>query len=308
MDVDGVDGPTSDGNGVFEPDETVRVAPAWFNSVEQPLSAAGLAESFTGPAGNGVSYALIDPVADYGTIAAGSTANCVTTGDCYALDITQGGSRPVPHWDARFAEVLEPTTLSEANEWTLHVGDSFQDVPRSNPYYRSVETLLHSGVTAGCAAGQYCPAGPATREQMAVFVLKAKEGAAYTPPACTVSAFFDVPASSPFCPYIRELFNRGVVSGCAPALYCPTNPVSREQVAVFLLRTLDPALSPPACTTPMFADVPASSPFCRWIEELARRGITSGCGGGNYCPTQPVSREQMAVFLTATFGLQLYGP
>jgi len=77
---------------------------------------------------------------------------------------------------------------------------------------------------------------------------------------------------------------------------------------VFVLRTLDPALTPPACSTPVFSDVPASSPFCRWIEELARRGIVSGCGGGNYCPTAPVTREQMSVFLGVTFGLTLYGP
>jgi hypothetical protein len=79
-------------------------------------------------------------------------------------------------------------------------------------------------------------------------------------------------------------------------------------MAVFVLRTLDPNLNPPACTTPVFSDVPASSPFCRWIEELARRGVVSGCGGGNYCPTAAVTREQMAVFLTGTFGLTLYGP
>jgi hypothetical protein len=78
-------------------------------------------------------------------------------------------------------------------------------------------------------------------------------------------------------------------------------------MAIFVLRTLDPTLNPPACGTPVFADVPASSPFCRWIEELVRRGIVTGCGGGNYCPTAAVSREQMGVFLTATFGLTLYG-
>jgi hypothetical protein len=78
-------------------------------------------------------------------------------------------------------------------------------------------------------------------------------------------------------------------------------------MAVFVLRTLDPALDPPACAAPVFGDVPASSPFCRWIEELARRGVVTGCGGGNYCPTANVSREQMAVFLAATFGLTLYG-
>jgi hypothetical protein len=84
--------------------------------------------------------------------------------------------------------------------------------------------------------------------------------------------------------------------------------VTREQMAVFTLRTLDPALDPPACGTPLFADVPASSPFCRWIEELARRGVVSGCGGGNFCPAAAVSREQVAVFVAATFGLSLYGP
>jgi len=78
-------------------------------------------------------------------------------------------------------------------------------------------------------------------------------------------------------------------------------------MAIFVLRTLDPALSPPPCGTPMFADVPASSVFCRWIEELARRGIVSGCGGGNYCPAVAITREQMSVFITLTFGLTLYG-
>ena len=77
---------------------------------------------------------------------------------------------------------------------------------------------------------------------------------------------------------------------------------------IFVLRLLDPALDPPACGTPMFADVAASSPFCRWIEELARRGVVSGCGGGNYCPSNPVTRQQMAVFVGVTFGLTLYGP
>ena len=75
-------------------------------------------------------------------------------------------------------------------------------------------------------------------------------------------------------------------------------------MAVFVLRTLDPALNPPACAPPnLFADVPETSPFCRWIEELANRGVVTGCGGGNYCPTASVTREQMSVFLAVTFGL-----
>jgi S-layer family protein len=180
-------------------------------------------------------------------------------------------------------------------------------VPTSNLFYRFIETIFHKQVTGGCSGTTYCPSASTTREQMAVFVLVAKEGPTYAPPACGTPMFADVPASSPFCRWVEELARRGVVTGCGGGNYCPTAPATREQMAVFVLRTLDPALNPPACTTPMFNDVPASSPFCRWIEELARRGVVTGCGGGNYCPTQPVTREQMSVFLTVTFGLVLYG-
>jgi hypothetical protein len=166
-------------------------------------------------------------------------------------------------------------------------------------------------VTGGCTTDTYCPLSPSSREQMAVFVLVSKEGAGYQPTACVAGSemFLDVPATSPFCRWIEELARRGVVTGCGGGNYCPINPTTREQMSVFVLRTLDPALNPPACTagSEMFNDVPAGSPFCRWIEELARRGVVTGCGGGAYCPTAEVTREQMGVFLSVTFGLTLYG-
>jgi hypothetical protein len=78
-------------------------------------------------------------------------------------------------------------------------------------------------------------------------------------------------------------------------------------MAVFLLVTLEgTGYVPPPCTTPMFGDVPCSNPFSPWVNELARRQITGGCGGGNFCPAGNVSREQMAVFLSVTFSLHLY--
>jgi hypothetical protein len=54
----------------------------------------------------------------------------------------------------------------------------------------------------------------------------------------------------------------------------------------------------------VFADVPCTGGiFDSWIEDLAARGITGGCGGGNYCPDNPNTRAQMAAFLVITFGL-----
>jgi hypothetical protein len=66
---------------------------------------------------------------------------------------------------------------------------------------------------------------------------------------------------------------------------------------------------PPA--TGHFGDVPITSPFAPWIEELAHRGITSGCRKNlppqkpDFCPGDPVSRGSMAVFLVTTFELSL---
>jgi hypothetical protein len=53
----------------------------------------------------------------------------------------------------------------------------------------------------------------------------------------------------------------------------------------------------------VFADVPCSTPFAPWIHQLAARGITGGCGGGNFCPAATVNRAEMAVFLATTFGI-----
>ena len=180
----------------------------------------------------------------------------------------------------------------------------FTDVPDTNPFRRFIEAMFNAGVTSGCGGGNYCPDAVVTREQMAVFLLIAKQGLGFSPPACTVPTFNDVPCSSPFAPWINELARRGVTSGCGGGNYCPTASVTRDQMAVFLLIAKEGAgFVPPDCTVPTFSDVPCSNGFARWIEELVRRGITSGCEAGKYCPTNGVTRGQMAVFLSITFGL-----
>ena len=59
----------------------------------------------------------------------------------------------------------------------------------------------------------------------------------------------------------------------------------------------------PAPVMPTFNDVPASDFGFQSIEALAASGITGGCGGGNYCPDNPVTRRQMAIFIAKALGL-----
>ncbi len=189
------------------------------------------------------------------------------------------------------------------------LGTVFQDVPRGYWAKKWIEALYRNGVTQGCGLipRLFCPENPVSRGQMSVFLLRAKEGSAYVPPPCPVAPFNDVPAGDPFCPWIREIASRGITSGCGNGNFCPSSPVTREQMAFFLLKTLEgPTYSLPGCTESPFPDVPVGSFFCPWIRELALRGLTSGCGGGNYCPGDAVSRAQIATFLVRTFELPLF--
>ena len=74
-------------------------------------------------------------------------------------------------------------------------------------------------------------------------------------------------------------------------------------MAVFLLKTEHGSTYVPPVCTGRFLDVMCPSAFADWIEQLFTEGVTGGCGGGNYCPNNPNTRGQMAVFLTKTFNL-----
>ena len=78
-------------------------------------------------------------------------------------------------------------------------------------------------------------------------------------------------------------------------------------MAVFLLKTSEgSSYVPPAATGTVFADVPASAFAADWIEDLYARNVTAGCLTNplRYCPGHTNNRQQMAVFITKTFGLQ----
>ncbi len=295
-------------NGVLEAGESVVLETAWQNLLSTPASFTGAASAFTGPPGP--VYTMDDIVADYGNAGAGATVDCwnaTLAHDCYQVSIT--GTRPAAHWDAKLDETLA-SGLAGSGTWTLHVGDSFSDVPTSHAFYFYVEDLFHNGITGGCGTASYCPATPVTRAQMAVFLLKAEHGSSYVPRGCSPGIFQDVACPSPFADWIEQLFQEGVTGGCGAGNYCPDAAVTRAQMAVFLLKAgHGPAYVPPDCTGTVFADVPcAGGAFDAWIEELAAGGITGGCGGGNYCPGDPNNRGQMAVFLVKAFGLLLYAP
>jgi hypothetical protein len=181
--------------------------------------------------------------------------------------------------------------------------NSFWDVTPANPFYDFIESLARNEVTQGCGSENFCPEEFIKRSQMAVMILKAKHGSDYTPPAATGTVFTDVPANAFAAAWIEQLAEEGITSGCGNGKYCPNRSVTRKEMAVFLVKaTHNPGYVPPPAVG-MFGDVSPAHPFARWIEQLALQGVTAGCGNGNFCPTRPNTREQMAAFLVKAFDL-----
>lgn len=271
------------------------------------MNVSGLLNGVSGPPG--ATYSAPDGFATFGFLAPGAVGNCFDqTGNCYSISVSNPATRPAQHWDMTAQEEVAGST-GNTRYRTFHIGKSFADVPTTSPQYKFVETIFHNGVTAGCTTGNYCPDQNVTRAQMAVFLMRSKHGSTWNPPPAQGTVFTDVPANAFAAAWIERMPLEGISTGCGGGMYCPDSNTTRAQMSVFLLRAQGGmSYNPPACTVAPFTDVPCSSPFAPWIAELVRRGIAAGCGNGRYCPDDPVTRGQMAVFLTTTFALQLYAP
>ena len=97
----------------------------------------------------------------------------------------------------------------------------FLDVPDAQIFHDFVVTLVSNGITVGVGGGNYGVAQGTKRQQMAVFLLKAKNGLCYVPPPCS-GVFPDVPCTLTFAPWIEALAAAGITTGCGGGNFSPT--------------------------------------------------------------------------------------
>lgn len=151
-----------------------------------------------------------------------------------------------------------------------------------------------------------CFLGGVSRTEMAIFLEKSIDDGSFFPSSVT-GIFDDVPFSCWAADWIEQLYDDGITTGCGqnPLRYCPADPVTRTQMAIFLLRRKHGSTYTPPPATGIFADVPVTHQAADWIEQIYREGITTGCHRNplRYCPASTVTRAQMARFLMRTFGL-----
>jgi hypothetical protein len=116
------------------------------------------------------------------------------------------------------------------------------------------------------------------------------------------------PVNDPLAGYPNYMYIQGITTGCAAGTFCPTQNITRAQVAVFVIRGIfvshygaNQGDNFTFGATPYFTDVPTGSFGFNWIQKLYELGITSGCAGtpGNlqFCPNDDIPNEQIAVWV-----------
>jgi hypothetical protein len=201
--------------------------------------------------------------------------------------------------------IRSDTITIAGHTYTVYQGIDFLDVPSNHLFYTEIGKLSARGVTLGCGSGNYCPNDSVLREQMAALILRAK--GEFNPPTPGSQRFTDVPPANVFYNFIDRLAVLGITAGCNPpsnTMFCPGSAVTREQMSALILRGLG-EFSPPTPGSQRFNDVPPANVFYNFIDRIAVLNITLGCTPDHlfYCPTDPVTRAQMAALLVRAFDL-----
>ena len=196
-------------------------------------------------------------------------------------------------------ELAGETTVTIAVTDVYEVDPAFDPFDDDGFFEADIEWLAYSGITRGCAPRLFCPDDPVTREQLAVFLVRA-----LSLPAPSHDYFTDDKGSS-FEDAINRLAEAGITKGCNPGdgntHFCPQDAVSRGEMAAFLVRALGYT---DEGAGNLFSDDDGSI-FESVIDKLATAGVTRGCNppaNDNYCPDDLVTRGQMAAFLHRALG------
>lgn len=99
---------------------------------------------------------------------------------------------------------------------------------------------------------------------------------------------------------IEAIAAADITTGCGSELFCPSAPVTRAEMAAFLVRALGQGPLPAAGT---FSDVPAGQWYTGFVERVAQLGISTGYADGTFKPSSPTSRAEMALFLMRALDL-----
>ena len=166
----------------------------------------------------------------------------------------------------------------------------FYDVPNDAYYYEAVKWAAENGITGGVGNSLFAPNQPCTRAQIVTFLWRA----AGSPAPKSMSSFTDVPADAFYAKAVAWAVENGITSGTGEGKFSPNAICTRAQSVTFLYRTSG---SPAVSGSAEFSDVSTTAFYADAVAWAAKKGITTGIGGGLFGSDNDCTRSQIVTFL-----------
>jgi hypothetical protein len=187
---------------------------------------------------------------------------------------------------------------------------TFWDVPSGHWAYFEIEACQRAGIVSGYGDATYQPDRAVNRDQMAVYISPAvADGDENVPEFTDTPSFPDVDEAHWALDYIEYAVSQNVVAGYGDGTYHPEYEVTRDQMAVYVARSLvapegEAGLADYIPADPRnFPDVASDFWSYRHVEYCVENGVVAGYLDGYYHPEYAVTRDQMAVYVARAFGL-----
>lgn len=222
---------------------------------------------------------------------------------------------PIGAWsvDMWYAKIYPFSKEIQFFIWPVRGGMDtiFIDIVSGYPTESYIDALFNNGITSGCAQNdpttpqneaRFCPEELTTREEMAAFVIRAIEGEPTVNYCDSGIPFPDVTSSMWSCGYIKRFKELGIARGYSNGTYGPFDPVSREEMAAFIIRALKEEPVDNYCDSGSpFSDVPTYIWSCKYIKRLYELGIVRNSENSIFRPYDHIKRSEIAFYLVRAF-------
>ena len=166
----------------------------------------------------------------------------------------------------------------------------FVDVAEGSYYEEAIDWAVEKGITNGVSSNMFAPNDPCTRAQIVTFLWRA----AGSPAPKSMSSFTDVPADAFYAKAVAWAVENGITSGTGESKFSPNSTCTRAQAVTFLYRASG---SPAVSGSAEFSDVSTTAFYADAVAWAAKKGITTGIGGGLFGSDNDCTRGQIVTFL-----------